>query len=154
HPSAPLGMLALVADGMGGHAAGEVASQIAAQTIQLLYYQHDQPVPKALAEGLAAANTVIHDHGKAYPDCAGLGTTCTVLVVRDDHAWLGHIGDSRAYLVRDEEIHQLSEDHSLVAQLVRDGTLTPAEAHASPERNILLRALGTQPSAEPLIWTE
>jgi PPM family protein phosphatase len=131
-----------------------VASQIAAQTLNLLYYQHDRPVPMALAEGFAVANKVIHDHGKAYPDCAGLGTTCTALVIRDDQVWLGHIGDSRAYIVRDGEIHQLSEDHSLVAQLVRDGTLTPVEARASPDRNILLRALGTQPSAEPSIWTE
>ena len=153
-PLARLGMLAVVADGMGGHAAGEVASQIAAQTIQLLYYQQDRPVPEALTHAFAAANTVIHDRGQAYPECAGMGTTCTVVVIRDGHAWLGHIGDSRAYMVRQGGIHQLSKDDSLVAQLVDEGTLTPEQARVSPDRNVLLRALGTRPTVDPCIWDE
>ena len=153
-PLARLGMLAIVADGMGGHAAGEVASQIAAQTIHLLYYQQDRPVPEALAHAFAAANTVIHDRSQAYPECAGMGTTCTVLVIRDGHAWLAHIGDSRAYMVRQGAIHQLSKDDLLVAQLVDEGTLTPEQARISPERNVLLRALGTRPSVDPCIWDE
>jgi serine/threonine protein phosphatase PrpC len=153
-PVAHLGMMAVVADGMGGHAAGEVASQIAAQTLLLLYYQQDRPVPQALAEGIAAANKVIYEHGRENPECTGMGTTCTVLVIRDDQAWIGHVGDSRAYIVRDGTIHQLSKDHSLVAQLVEDGTLTSEEACVSPDRNVLLRALGTRPTVEPYLWNE
>jgi PPM family protein phosphatase len=153
-PLVHLGTLAVVADGMGGHAAGEIASQIAAWTIHLLYYQENRPVPEALARAFGAANTVIHDRSRAYPECAGMGTTCTALVIRDGHAWLGHIGDSRAYMVRQGAIHQLSKDDSLVAQLVDEGTLTPEQARISPDRNVLLRALGTRPSVDPCIWDE
>ena len=153
-PVAHLGAMAVLADGMGGHAAGEVASQIAAQTIHLLYYQQDQPVPAALMQAFAAANTVIYERGVADAECAGMGTTCTVIVIRDNRLWLAHVGDSRAYIVRDGVIHQISEDHTLVAQLVRDGTLTPEQASISPDRNVLLRALGTQPVIEPCIWDD
>jgi len=153
-PSSRLGAFALVADGMGGHAAGEVASSIAARITHFIYYQQDRPAPVALAEAFFAANKVIHQRSLADPECAGMGTTCTVVVVRDDCAWLGHVGDSRAYLVRNGEIHQMSEDHSLVASLVRDGAMTPEEAATSPERNVILRALGTQATVEPQIWDE
>ncbi len=153
-PDAALGVLALVADGMGGHAAGEVASEIAAQCLHYLFYRRAQPVPDALAEGFAAANLAIHERSKADPDCAGMGTTCTALVLRDTCAWLGHVGDSRAYLIRDDAIRQISDDHSLVAELVRKGALTEAQAKEFPDRNVILRALGTQPTVEPTIWPE
>jgi len=153
-PLAHLGTLAVVADGMGGHAAGEVASQIAAQTIHLLYYRQNRPVPEALAEAFAAANTAIYSRSHADPECAGMGTTCTALVIRNCQAWLGHIGDSRAYLVRQGTIHELSEDHTLVAQLVAEGMLTPEQARISPDRNVLVRALGTSASADPSIWND
>ncbi|MBV9250367.1 MAG: Stp1/IreP family PP2C-type Ser/Thr phosphatase [Acetobacteraceae bacterium] len=153
-PGAQPGMLALVADGMGGHAAGEVASQIAAQTLHLVYYQGEKPPRAALAEGFAAANEAIYARSQTDPDCAGMGTTCTVLAVQDNRLWLGHVGDSRAYIVRDNKIHQISQDHSLVAELVRDGTLSPEEAATSPDRNVILRALGTEPAAKPDVWEE
>ncbi|MDE2165926.1 MAG: Stp1/IreP family PP2C-type Ser/Thr phosphatase [Alphaproteobacteria bacterium] len=153
-PSARLGVLALVADGMGGHAAGEVASAIAARTIRLLYYQQDGPVPSALARAFEVANQLIYEQSAKNPDYDGMGTTCTALVMRDEHVWLAHVGDSRAYIVRNGEIHQLSNDHSLVASLVRDGTMTLAEAASSPEKNVILRALGTKVSVEPQVWNE
>jgi serine/threonine protein phosphatase PrpC len=153
-PDAALGVLALVADGMGGHAAGEVASAMAAETIHHLFYRRAQPVPDALAEGFAAANHAIHQRSRNEPECAGMGTTCTAVVLREDRAWLGHVGDSRAYMIRGGVIHQISEDHSLVAELVRKGDLTPAEANDFPDRNVILRALGIKPRVEPSIWRE
>jgi len=152
--NADLGVLALVADGMGGHAAGEVASAIAARTIRLLYYQQYRPAPIALAAAFEIANLLVYNESTKNPELEGMGTTCTAIAVRDSHVWLAHIGDSRAYIVRDSNIRQISDDHSLVAQLVRDGAMTPADAATSPERNVILQALGTQANVAPQIWTE
>lgn len=151
---AKFGMLAVVADGMGGHAAGEIASQIAARAFHTVYYESDLPVPQTLARAFASANTVIQQQAAITPEFAGMGTTCTVLVARDNMLWLGHVGDSRAYMVRDGQVHQLSEDHTLVARLVKDGKMTAEEARSSPERNVLVKALGVKPDIEPLIWSE
>ena len=148
------GMLALVADGMGGHAAGEVASRIAADTVLRLYYASEGSAPAVLAACLKAANQAIRAHAQAEAACAGMGTTCTVLALRDGAAFLAHIGDSRAYLLRDGRLQQISEDHSLVAELVRDGALTADEAARSPQRHVILRALGTEPSPLPSIWDQ
>ena len=122
------GSLALVADGMGGHAAGEVASALAADVVRRLYYDLDGPIPQVLASAFAAANRAIIDYAQEHPECRGMGTTCTVLAFRDRQAWLAHIGDSRAYLLRDRHLVQLSEDQTLVAKLVNDGAMTQAEA--------------------------
>jgi serine/threonine protein phosphatase PrpC len=148
------GALALVADGMGGHAAGEVASAIAADTIRRLYYELDGAPGDVLATAFAAANEAIYRRSAADPACAGMGTTCTALALRDAAAFLAHIGDSRAYLLRDGRLRQISEDHSLVAQLVRDGALTAEQAARSPQRHVILRALGTEPNAEPAVWRQ
>jgi protein phosphatase len=153
-PDAALGMLAIVADGMGGHAAGEVASEMAAKCIHYLYYRKPQPVPEALAEGLAAANHAIHQFAQSHPECADMGTTCTVVAVRNNCIWLGHVGDSRAYLVRNDKLYRISEDDSLVAALVRQGTLTEGEAKNFPDRNVILRALGIKPKVESMVWRE
>lgn len=151
---AGLGVLALIADGMGGHAHGEVASQIAAQTVHYLFYRRGQPVPAALAEGFAAANFAIHERSESDPACAGMGTTCTAIAVRDDQIWLGHVGDSRAYLIRDGEILLISKDDSVVAEMVRQGKLTEVEAQDFPDRHVLLRALGIASQVETTIWQE
>ena len=151
---AALGTLALVADGMGGHAAGEVASAIAATTIHYLYYRQKRPTPEALAEAFAAANLAIHERSKSDPACNGMGTTCTAIVVRDSHIWLGHVGDSRAYLIRRGKLYRISEDHSLVAEMVKQGALTEQEARTFPDRNVILKALGIRPEVEPMIWGE
>lgn len=153
-PDAEHGVLALVADGMGGHAAGEVASQIAAKSVHYLFYRQAQSVPAALSEAFAAANLAIHNRAQSDPTCAGMGTTCTAVVVRDNHIWLGHVGDSRAYLIRNGKIYRISEDHSLVAELVRQGTITESEAKDFPDRNVILRALGIEPVVNPMMWRE
>jgi len=151
---ASLGALALIADGMGGHAHGEVASQIATQTVHYLFYSRGQPVPVALAEGFAAANFAIYERAQSDPACLGMGTTCTAVAVRGDQIWLGHVGDSRAYLIRDGAIQLISRDDTLVAEMVRQGKLTEDEALDFPDRHILVRALGIASQAEPTIWEE
>lgn len=144
--------LALVADGMGGHAAGEVASGIAADTIRRVFYEADGPPPNALRSAFVAANAEILNWTKAHPECAGMGTTCTALALSEGEAWLAHIGDSRAYLLRDGSLAPLSEDQTLVAQLVREGKLTEEQARHSPVSNVILQALGMGPDIEPVIW--
>ena len=148
------GSLALVADGMGGHAAGEVASALAADVVRRLYYGLDGPIPQVLASAFAAANRAIIEYAQEHPECRGMGTTCTVLAFRDSQAWLAHIGDSRAYLLRDHHLVQLSEDQTLVAKLVSEGTLTQAEADHSPMHNVILQALGTTSNIKPMIGTK
>ena len=147
------GSLALVADGMGGHAAGEVASALAADVVRRLYYDLDGPIPQVLSDAFTAANRAILEYAAEHPECKGMGTTCTVLAFRDGKAWLAHIGDSRAYLLRDSELTQLSQDQTLVARLVKDGTLTQAEADHSPMHNVILQALGTSANFKPIIGT-
>jgi len=145
------GSLALVADGMGGHAAGEVASALAADVIRRLYYDLEGSVPTVLAAAFTAANRAILEYAAEHPQCKGMGTTCTVLAFRDRQAWLAHIGDSRAYLLRAGEFIQLSEDQTLVAKLVNAGTLTQEEADHSPMHNVILQALGTSQQMRPII---
>src|ERR1700692_1765231 len=145
------GSLALVADGMGGHAAGEVSSALAADVVRRLYYYLDGPIPQVLASAFTAANRAIIEYAQEHPNCRGMGTTCTVLAFRDSQAWLAHIGDSRAYLLRDRHLIQLSEDQTLVAKLVSEGTITQAEADHSPMHNVILQALGTTANIKPMI---
>jgi serine/threonine protein phosphatase PrpC len=145
------GSLALVADGMGGHAAGEVASALAADVIRRLYYDLDGPIPQVLANAFAAANRAIIEYADEHPECRGMGTTCTVLAFSDRKAWLAHIGDSRAYLLRDRNLIQISEDQTLVAKLVSEGTMTQQEADHSPMHNVILQALGTTANIKPMI---
>jgi PPM family protein phosphatase len=143
---------ALVADGMGGHAAGEVASALAAEEIRRIFFALDGPVPQVLASAFASANKAIINHARAHPECAGMGTTCSVLVVRDDTAWLGHVGDCRVYLLRGSTVTQLSHDQTLVAKLVSDGTLTEAQARNSEHSNVILQALGITTDPQLEIW--
>jgi PPM family protein phosphatase len=149
-----LGYLALVADGMGGHAAGEVASALAAEVIRRIFYAADASPPQALKSAFEAANQVIFDHAAANRDFGGMGTTCTAIAIRDNRLWLAHVGDSRAYLLRDGVLEQLSDDQTLHAQLVRDGTMTAAEAGRSPGGNVILQALGTRQEISPAIWAQ
>jgi len=148
------GALALVADGMGGHAAGEVASALALEVVRRVYYSLDRIASEALRAAFDAANRAIFDYAAKHPDCAGMGTTCTALGVRDGLLWLAHVGDSRAYLMRDGRLVQLSDDQTLHAQLVRDGVMSPEDAGKGAGSNVILQALGTRLDVEPTIWTE
>jgi protein phosphatase len=140
-----------VADGMGGAQAGEVASQLAVAVLAELLAEtppDDESAAALLAEAAAEANSRIYAAASADTARSGMGTTLTALLLRDDHALLAHIGDSRAYLLRGDTLTQLTQDHSLVAEMVRDGRLAADEARLHPYRSILSRALGTESEAE------
>jgi PPM family protein phosphatase len=152
--AAPRGNLALVADGMGGHAHGEVASALAGEVVRRVYYELEGAVPDVLAAAFAAAHRAILEWSEQNPECAGMGTTCTALALHDDKAWLAHIGDSRAYLWRKATLTQLSADQTLVAQMLRNGVLTAEEAENSPVKNVILQALGAAIDIVPEIWSQ
>jgi PPM family protein phosphatase len=147
--SAPGGRLLIVADGMGGHRGGATASRLAAETVKAQYLGSDNAdIPTVLRESLSRANARIYSEAQSNPDLRGMGTTTSVLAVKNHHGWLAHVGDSRIYLVRDGEIRQLTDDHSLVATMVREGLLTTAEAETHPRRNVLQRSMGVAEDVE------
>ena len=128
-----------VADGMGGHRAGEVASATALEALRAAVASGT-----GLGDAITNANTAVHDKAGDDDELSGMGTTLTA-VVPDGHGVLvGHVGDSRAYLLRDGELRQLTTDHSLVEELVREGRLTEQEAAVHPQRSIITRALGVE----------
>lgn len=139
----PGGRLLIVADGMGGHRGGATASRLAAETVKAQYLGNEgHDVPAALREALSRANARIFSEAQTNPDLRGMGTTTSVLAVLGDQAWLAHVGDSRIYMVRGDSIQQLTDDHSLVATMVREGLLTSQEAETHPRRNVLQRSMG------------
>src|SRR4051812_6989028 len=120
--SHPGGRLLIVADGMGGHRGGATASRLAAETVKAQFLGSETTdIPTALRESLTRANARIFSEAQLNPELRGMGTTTSVLAVRDGQGWLAHVGDSRIYLVRKDEIKQLTQDHSLVATMVREG---------------------------------
>ncbi len=136
------GWLFAVADGMGGYAAGEIASQIAVETIVQHYAASDaEDLASVLQQGIASANEAVCRRGREL-DVEVMGTTVVCAAVRDDQLYVAHVGDSRAYLLRGETLKALTRDHSLVSEQVRQGLLTEAEALESDLRGIVTRALG------------
>ena len=134
-----------VADGMGGAQAGEVASRIAAGAFE--QGMEDEAPAESQLEGIAQdANREIHELAQRDSSRAGMGTTLTAALLRDGELALSHVGDSRAYVLRDGELKRLTKDHSLVEELRRQGRLTDEEAEEHPQRSIITRALGPEPS--------
>ena len=147
--SHPGGRLLIVADGMGGHRGGATASRLAAETVKAQFLGSETTdIPTALRDSLIRANARIYAEAQANPELRGMGTTTSVLAVRGEQGWLAHVGDSRIYLVRNGEIEQLTDDHSLVATMVREGLLTSAEAETHPRRNVLQRSMGVAEEVE------
>ena len=140
--SAARGVLLVVADGMGGAMAGEVASQLAVECVLKTYRESHGSVVEDLRQSIVAANQVIHEHSRVHSELRGMGTTCTAVALRDGEACFAHVGDSRAYLVRDGAIRQITQDHSLVAQLVEHRHITPEQAKVDPRRNVVTRSVG------------
>jgi serine/threonine protein phosphatase PrpC len=132
-----------VADGMGGAKAGEVASSLAAGAVQESGSDGENGEAR-VASLIEEANRRVFRRASEDRDATGMGTTMTVALVEDDSVAIGHVGDSRAYLIRDGRLEQLTDDHSLVAELVRSGKLTPEEAESHPQRSVITRALGTE----------
>jgi protein phosphatase len=141
------GYLLMVADGMGGHQAGEVASRMAADIISREYFKQNTngSIEKNLAKVFSLANKRIFEMASSQKSYTGMGTTCTALVVLDHSIYFAHVGDSRAYLQKGENILQITEDHTYVQELVKSGDITAAEAAVHPKRNILTNAMGTKP---------
>src|SRR5438128_3232236 len=149
------GGLFIVADGMGGHAAGEVASEIAVDTVSNAYYQDDSDdVTTSLLYAIKRANSLIHQRAAENMLRSGMGTTCVAAVLRGNMAYIANVGDSRAYLVRGSQVKQISQDHSWVGEQVRAGLLTEEQARTHAQRNVITRSLGTQPDVEIDIFSE
>jgi PPM family protein phosphatase len=136
-----------VADGMGGAQAGEVASKLAAAALE-----ETDPATLSGSERLVSliqeANRRVYERSSSDPATSGMGTTMTVALVEADGVTIGHVGDSRAYLVRDGKLEQLTEDHSLVNELLKSGKLSPQEAELHPQRSVITRAVGTDPDVD------
>lgn len=137
------GLLALVADGMGGHKAGNHASQLAVQIICDSISIVSKPSESNLEQAFLKANEVIFQEASENADFAGMGTTATALLIVEGSGWMAHVGDSRLYCLRNNQLKQLSQDHTLVANLVSNGFITKEQAKSHPDRNVLDRAMGT-----------
>lgn len=146
------GVLLVVADGMGGHLAGEVASQVAVDSIHRTYYASAGSPREALITAFTDANRAIHDLAERDGRLAGMGTTGTALALCGDQAFSANVGDSRIYLVRDERIYRMTADDSAVHDLVAKGLLTAEEARHHADKNVILRALGTAPEVTVASW--
>lgn len=140
-----LGAVFVVADGMGGHRGGEIASRIAVRTILAFYSANgDEDRSQALARAFREANTTIIQESVADSTLFGMGTTCTAVALHGGRAYFAHVGDSRAYLLRQEKISQLTHDHSIVGEMVRSGIISDEDARNHPKRNVITRSLGAQ----------
>lgn len=149
------GALFVVCDGMGGHAAGEVASEIGVNTIRDTYFAtRGQDVITAIAKAVKTANDAIYTLARDHSEYSGMGTTCVSLVTAGGRAYIVNIGDSRAYLIRDGHMRQVTQDHSWVAEQVRIGLLTEEQARMHAHRNVITRSLGTQPSITADLFVE
>jgi len=147
--------LYVVADGLGGHAAGSVASALAVQVLRATVpalLAARVPPQEALIRAVRDANDEIRERA-TDPDRAGMATTCTALLCIGTEGLVVHVGDSRAYLLRGREIQQLTTDHSLVQELVRHGGVAPQDADAHAQRHVLTRALGVEPDVQPDVLT-
>jgi PPM family protein phosphatase len=137
------GRLLAVADGMGGHAGGQIASGLAIEALRERFLNGDAGDSESmLIDAFARAQQSILSAGEAQPELNGMGTTCTAAILCGHKLTYGHIGDSRLYLVREGLANQLTEDHSVVNQLVKNGAITPEQAATHEQRNVLLAALG------------
>src|SRR5947208_4967233 len=134
-----------IADGMGGARAGEIASRLAAAALGT---EVDSSGEERLIGLIQEANRRVYERAAEDSSTSGMGTTITVALVEDGSVRIGHVGDSRAYLIRDRSLDQLTDDHSLVAELVRSGRLSPEEAESHPQRSVITRAIGTDPDVD------
>ncbi|HBF38312.1 MAG TPA: Stp1/IreP family PP2C-type Ser/Thr phosphatase [Firmicutes bacterium] len=133
--------LFVIADGMGGHQAGEVASAIAVENV-LATAIDDDPIT-SLQNAVLKANAAIMEEVSKNEDLSGMGTTVAILLLVAEQAFISHVGDSRIYQLTDGKLTQLTNDHSFVAELIKNGSITEEEAKIHPQRNVLTRALGT-----------
>jgi serine/threonine protein phosphatase PrpC len=154
--SSPTRGIFIVADGMGGHAAGEVASEMAVQIVQRelapVKNLDGEEVVKLVSGALKRANRAIHDRTLTEVDKQGMGTTASVLIVSGGRYLIGQVGDSRVYLLRDGGFAQLTKDHSYVQEQVDAGFLTPEQARYHPYSNVITRCVGASPEVQPDVY--
>ena len=136
-----------IADGMGGAQAGEVASRLAAAALRESGAK-TLGGERRISDLIQEANRRVYDRSSTDPNTSGMGTTITVALVENDNVAFGHVGDSRAYLIRDGRMEQVTEDHSLVNELLKSGKLSREEAESHPQRSVITRALGTDPDVD------
>lgn len=138
--------LAILADGMGGHRAGDVASKKAVEEIGAAWQQSDLANPEKTAQWLIqqiqSENQAIFELGNEQPELSGMGTTIVAVALFEQQMTIAHVGDSRIYLLRQGRLQQLTEDHSLVNELVKSGEITPEQAINHPRKNVLIRSVG------------
>lgn len=144
--------LAVVADGMGGHNAGEVASAETVNTLKDSIVETDIPTKDLLLQAIDCANNSVYKMSKNTPALHGMGTTVTACVISGDKVTAAQVGDSRLYLIRDNKITQITKDHSLVEMLVESGEITKEDAKHHPQKNVITRAIGTNSSVETDIY--
>lgn len=147
------GVLLVVADGMGGHASGEVASGMAVDLVGRFYYAgRGDSQEVVLKQAVEEANRHIYAASLKDKKLNGMGTTCTALVIRQGVAFSAHVGDSRIYLRRGGQVYMMTEDHSAVREMVKHGIISAEEARHHTDKNVILRALGTSPEVEAATW--
>lgn len=148
--------LYILADGMGGYNGGEIASSLAVQTAKNYIENNFKDVPKdkesiiqLVGSSIEYANMVVYEKAKDNPELQGMGTTIEVALIYNNKVYIGHVGDSRIYRIRKEFIRKLTQDHSYVQKLVKDGTITKEQAAHHPQKNMLMKALGCNAFVEP-----
>ena len=148
--------LALLADGMGGHNAGDVASDMAMKQMETAFLQaeahHFESTTSKkewLLQAVKRLNTTIYDYSLSHEDCKGMGTTFIAVLIEQNHCFISHIGDSRVYYFFDEGAKQITKDHSYVNVLVENGEISEEEALTHPKKNFILKAVGTEETIEP-----
>ncbi|HWP31833.1 MAG TPA: Stp1/IreP family PP2C-type Ser/Thr phosphatase [Fimbriimonadales bacterium] len=148
------GAVFVVCDGMGGHAAGQIASELSCKTFIDVYMNHTAPeIEKAARAAIEAANRYILDMSRQIPSRSGMGTTLSALVICQDRGTIAHVGDSRIYRLRHGVLEQLTEDHTLVNEQIKAGLLSPEQAMWHPYSHVLSRAIGVEENIEPQIET-
>ncbi len=151
-------LLAIIADGMGGHQAGDVASKLAISKVETEWQESTllntpDEVGKWLQRTLDIVNEYIYQYAQKQADCQGMGTTIVVAICTNNFVTIGHIGDSRCYMYNNFGFKQVTEDHSLVNELVRYGEISMDDAELHPRKNVLLKALGTEKKVQPDVQT-
>ena len=148
--------LYMLADGMGGYNGGEIASKLAIETAKNYIENNFKEISKdkdsiiqLVASSMEYANMVVYEKAKESKDLEGMGTTLEICLIYNNKAFIGHVGDSRIYRIRKEFMRKLTQDHSYVQKLVKDGTITPEEAVHHPQKNMLMKALGCNAFVEP-----
>lgn len=147
------GLVLLVCDGMGGHAAGQVASELALKTFIDVYLNHPAEDPAtAIRAAIQAANRFVLDNARAFPARRGMGTTLTGIILIQDQGYVVNVGDSRTYRFKNDALEQITNDHTYVDDLVRAGVIKPEEARSHPQKNVITRAIGIEGDLQPDIF--